>query len=75
MNLKILIFKNRTCYYFDDIIKLEDFVFDNTLTDERSSKKILFLAFHTKHCLVQNHCVLDLMKWIDLLELMMELDI
>ena len=75
MNLKILIFKNRTCYYFDDIIKLEDFVFDNTLTDEKSSKNILFLAFHAKHCLVQNHCELGLMKWMDLLELMMELDI
>ena len=73
MNLKILIFKNHTCYYFDDIIKLEDF--DNTLTDEKSSEKILFLAFHTKHCFVQNHCVLNLMKWMDLLELMMELDI
>ena len=26
--------KNCTCYYFDDIIKLEDFDFDNTLIDE-----------------------------------------
>ena len=25
--------KNRTCYYFDDIIKLEDFNFDNILID------------------------------------------
>ena len=27
--LKINI-KNRTCYYFDDVIKIEDFDFDNT---------------------------------------------
>ena len=28
--------KNRTCYYFDDIIKLEDFDFDNVLIDKKS---------------------------------------
>ena len=26
--------KNRTCYYFNDIIKLEDFDIDNILLDE-----------------------------------------
>ena len=31
MNFKIRI-KNRTCYYFDDIIKFEDFDFDSILT-------------------------------------------
>ena len=33
MNLKKLLFR---CYYFDDIIKLEDFDFDNILIDEKS---------------------------------------
>ena len=28
--------KNRTCYYFDDIIKLEDFDLDEILIDEQS---------------------------------------
>ena len=28
--------KNCTCYYFDGIIKLEDFNFDNILIDEKS---------------------------------------
>ena len=28
--------KNRTCYYFDDIIKLEDFDLDKILIDEQS---------------------------------------
>ena len=37
---KVLI-KNRTCYYFDDIIKLEDFDPDNILIDEKSHKNIL----------------------------------
>ena len=27
--------KNRTCYYFDDKIKLEDFDLDNILIDEK----------------------------------------
>ena len=30
-----------TCYYFDDIIKLEDFDFDNILIDEKSHENIL----------------------------------
>ena len=36
--------KNRTCYYFDDILKIEDFFnFDNLiiLIDEKSYKNIL----------------------------------
>ena len=32
--------KNRTCYYFDDIIKLEDFDLDNILIDENSLENI-----------------------------------
>ena len=30
--------KNRTCYYFDDIIKLEDFDFDNSLNSFGNSR-------------------------------------
>ena len=33
--------KNRTRYYFDDIIKLEDFDIDNILIDEKSHRNIL----------------------------------
>ena len=32
--------KNRTCYYSDDIIKLEDFYIDNILVDEKSRENI-----------------------------------
>ena len=32
--------KNRTCYYFDDVIKLEDFDLDNALIDEKSHENI-----------------------------------
>ena len=32
--------KTRTCYCFDDIIKLEDFHLDNILIDEKSHENI-----------------------------------
>ena len=32
---------NRTCYYFDDIIKIEDFNLDKMLIDEKSYENIL----------------------------------
>ena len=32
---------NRTCYYFDDIIKIGDFDLDNILIDGKSYKNIL----------------------------------
>ena len=33
--------KNRTCCYFDDMIKIADFDLDNILIDEKSSESIL----------------------------------
>ena len=33
--------ESRTCYYFDDIIELEDFDLDNILIDKKSHKNIL----------------------------------
>ena len=33
--------ETRTCYYFDYIIKLEDFDLDNILTDEKSHEYVL----------------------------------
>ena len=39
--LKKIQIKNRTCYYFDDIINLEDFDFDNILIDKKSHENIL----------------------------------
>ena len=41
MNFKKFVLKIRTCYYFDNIIKFEDFYFDNILIDEKSHKNIL----------------------------------
>ena len=39
--LKKFPIKSRTCYHFDDIIKFEDFDFDNILIDEKSHEDIL----------------------------------
>ena len=39
--LKEIGIKNRTCYYLNDIIKVEDFDLDNILTDEKSYENIL----------------------------------
>ena len=34
--LKENVIKNRTCYYFDDIIKIENFNADNILIDQKT---------------------------------------
>ena len=34
-------------------------------------KIFCFVMFYTKLCLVQNYCILGLMKWIDLLDLVL----
>ena len=39
--MKEIDIKNRTYYYFDEIIKIEDFDLDNILTDEKSYETIL----------------------------------
>ena len=39
--LKEIVIKNRMFYYFDDIIKIEEFDLDNILIDEKSYKNIL----------------------------------
>ena len=53
MNLKNRI-KNRMCYYFDDIIKFDDFDNDNILIDEKSHEKILICVISYKTLIVPN---------------------
>ena len=43
---KVLI-KNSTCYYFDAIIKLEDFDIDNILIDEKTYEVIFITLSKT----------------------------
>ena len=45
--------KNRTCYYFDDIIKIEDFNLLNTLIDETSNGNILVYNISYKNLIVK----------------------
>ena len=40
-NLKEIDIKNRTCYCFDGMIKIEYFDIDNVLVDEKSNVNIL----------------------------------
>ena len=40
--------KNRTCYYFHEIIKLEDFDIDNILIDEKPHENILIFDISHK---------------------------
>ena len=50
--LKEIDIENRTCYYFDDTIKFEDFGLDNILIDEKSyrSKKWYCICFSSNLC-------------------------
>ena len=62
--------KNCTFYYFDDIIKSEDFDLGNNLIDEKSYENIL-ISYKT--LINSKLCVLDSIKYMDLLEFMREL--
>ena len=46
--LKKVRIKNRTCYYFDDIIKLGDVDIENISIDEKSHEKILIYGISCK---------------------------
>ena len=47
--LKKVSIKNCTCYYYDNIIKFEDFDLDNILLDEESYKNILIYNIPNKN--------------------------
>ena len=64
-----------TCYYFDDIIKLQDFDLDNVLVDEKSHENILIYDISYKTLIGPKRLRIDSIKQIDLLGVMMELDV
>ena len=45
--LKGIDIKNRTFHYFDDIINIKDFDFDNILLNENHTKIFWFITLHT----------------------------
>ena len=51
--LKEIHIKNRTCYYFDDIIKIEDFNLLSILIDETSNRNILGYSISYKNVIVK----------------------
>ena len=58
--------KNHTCYYFDDIIKLEDFNIYKTLIDEKSHKNILIKDISYKNLIGPKPLsfIFDKFRWI-----------
>ena len=52
--LKEVDIKNRACYYFDDIIKIEDFDPDNFLIGEKSN--IIQYQCSLKHFIQKSDC-------------------
>ena len=46
--IKTFCIKNRTCYYFDDTIKLEDFNLDNIVIDKKSHENVLTYGISCK---------------------------
>ena len=67
--------KSRTCYYFDDIIKFEDFRFDNLLIDEKSHENVLIYNIPNKTLIDLKSLPIRFDKKMDLLKFMIELDI
>ena len=61
-------------YHYADDIKIEDCDFYNFYWMKNYTEIFWFLTFQTKLWLVQNYCVLDPIKWMDLLDFIMELD-
>ena len=71
--LKEIDIKNRTCYYFDDIFKIDEFNLDNILIDEKLYENILFYSISYKNLIAKPlHVRFDK---INGLEFMMDLDI
>ena len=57
--LKEIDIKNRMCYYFDDIIKIEDFDLDNILKDEKLFENILIFNISYKNLIDSKPLRLD----------------
>ena len=65
--------KNCTCYYFDDIIKIEDFNFDNILINEKY-ENILGYDISYKTLIDTKPLCIRFDRINNLLEFMIELD-
>ena len=62
------------CYYFDDIIKLDDFDLDNILIDEKSLKNVLICDISHKTIIDPKPLCIRFDKIDGLLKFRIELD-
>ena len=60
--LKEINIKISTWYYFDDIIKFEDFDIDNILIDEKSYENILVYSISLKTLMAAKHLLIRFNK-------------
>ena len=63
------------CYYFDEIIKFEDFVFDSFLTDEKSHKNVLIYDIYYKTLIGPKPLITRSNQVDGFMEFLMEIDI
>ena len=56
--------KNCTCYYFDELIKIEDFDFDDILLDEKSFENIMIYDLPYKTLRIMFDKVVDGIKYL-----------
>ena len=73
--LKEVNIKNCTSYYFDDIIKTEEFYFDNILIHEKLCENTLVYNISYKTLISAKPFCIRFDKKMDLLEFMMGQDI
>ena len=64
--------KNNTCYYFDDIININDLDLENILIDKNSYEDILICCIQICVCSL---CAFFSIKQMDILENMIELNV
>ena len=67
--------KNHLCYYFEDIIKIEDFNFGNILLDEKSHENILIYNISYKTLIGAKPLRIRFDKVDGFIRVMMELDL
>ena len=58
--LKEINIKNHTCYYLDDIIKIDNFDLDNILINQKSYENILVYNIFCKILIVLHLCITKL---------------
>ena len=75
IELKEIDIENRTCYYFEETIKIKDFDINNFLIDQKPYRSTLVYNISWKSLIDLNILCIRFDKQIDLLEFIIKLDI